>query len=299
MQWIEVTVRTTIDEKDTVADLLQDFGGQGVSIDHEGIPADRFDDDELPLAPMYAVKIYLREDERSAETQGEIEALLADHGYKPLYRHVDDQDWAEAWKAHYHTTRIGKRLIIRPLWEEYEVQAGDLVISLDPGMAFGTGTHPTTQLCLAALEDAIAPGVTVLDLGCGSGILAIGAVLLGAGKVLAVDIDPLAVEVTTENAQQNGVGEKIIAQEGDLNTVLNSARRFDVLVANILARTIIEMCQHHLGEVVRPGGKAIFSGIMVSQSEDVQVALRQTGLTPVNVRQDGNWVAIDAIRPHS
>lgn len=298
MQWIEITVRTTIDEKDTVADLLQDFGGQGVSIDHEGIPVDRFDDDELPLAPMYAVKIYLRDDERATQTQAEIDALLTPHGYKPLYRRVDDQDWAEAWKAHYHTTRIGKRLIIRPLWEEYTVQPGDLVISLDPGMAFGTGTHPTTQLCLAALEDAIVPGVSVLDLGSGSGILAIGAVLLGAAKVLAVDNDPLAVEVTTENAQQNGVGEKIIAQEGDLNTVLTSARRFDVLVANILARTIIEMCQHRLGDVVRPGGKAIFSGIMVSQSDDVQVALRQTGLTPVNVRQDGNWVAIDAIRPN-
>jgi ribosomal protein L11 methyltransferase len=214
----------------------------------------------------------------------------------PTYSLVDEQDWADAWKVHYHPVRIGRRILIRPLWIEMELAPDDVEIALDPGMAFGTGTHPTTQLCLEALEDAIQPGVNVLDLGCGSGILAIGAAKLGAAHVLGLDIDPLAVQIAHENIAQNGVSDKITVQEGSLESVVTSARRFDVIVVNILARIIIAMCDQHLGETVRPGGHAIFSGIIADQADDVETALRKTGLTPFHRRQQGDWVVIEARR---
>jgi ribosomal protein L11 methyltransferase len=199
--------------------------------------------------------------------------------------------------VHYHPVRIGKRLLIRPLWTEVPLQPDDVEIALDPGMAFGTGTHPTTQLCLEALEDLLVPGASVLDLGCGSGILSIAAAKLGAAHVLALDIDSVAVESSIENAKQNKA-ERITVQEGSLETVVTSARRFDLLLCNILARIIIQMCDEHLGEIVRPGGLAIFSGLIEEQADDVEAALRRTGLQPYARRQQGDWIVIEARRPH-
>jgi ribosomal protein L11 methyltransferase len=299
MQWLEILLRVPREQGDAIADILQSFGHQGVSITHEGIPPDRFDDDEIPPPPFVAVRVYIPDDHRAPDAKAQIEGELAPLGVTPIYTLMDDQDWADAWKKHYHPTRIGRHIVIRPLWEEAtDLQPEDIVVALDPGMAFGTGTHPTTQLCLAALEDAVQPAVSVLDLGCGSGILAIAAAKLGAGKILAVDIDPIAIEATIQNAEQNGTSDKIVAQEGDLQTVLTSARRFDILVANILARTIIEMCSTYpLGDVVRPGGIGIFSGIMTLQVADVEAALQNVGLTLVRVRQEGDWVALETVRP--
>jgi ribosomal protein L11 methyltransferase len=187
-------------------------------------------------------------------------------------------------------------MVIRPRWVALELQAGDLEIALDPGMAFGTGTHPTTQLCLEALEDLTRPGMQVLDLGTGSGILAIGAARLGAAEVLAVDNDPVAVKAAEENIAQNGVSAAITCQEGSLESVLQAGRRFDLIVVNILARIIIAMCDQRLGETVRPGGQAIFSGIIEEQADDVERALRRTGLTPTRRRQQGDWLVIEARR---
>ena len=154
--------------------------------------------------------------------------------------------------------RIGKRLLIRPRWIEVEPAPGDIEIALDPGMAFGTGTHPTTQLCLEALERHSKPALDVLDLGSGSGILAIAAAKLGARKVLALDIDPVAAAATADNARANGVSDKIIAECGGLETVLPSARRFDLAVVNILARVIMQLTEEGLGEIVRPGRRGDF-----------------------------------------
>lgn len=303
-RWIEVTLRVDGESAEATAEIFQRYGYQGVAIEHEGIPPDKLDEDEIPPAKTLAIRAYLPEDERAEDTRARLEAAL---GYMnmmypmptPEYRIVEEADWAEAWKVHYHPVRIGRRLLIRPLWTQVELQPDDLEIALDPGMAFGTGTHPTTQLCMEALEDLTVPGANVLDLGSGSGILAIAAAKLGAAHVLALDIDPVAVEAARQNIEQNGTAERVTVQEGSLDSVVGSARRFDLIVVNILARIIIEMCSQHLGDVVRPGGLAIFSGIIEEQAADVEAALRQTGLEPSARRQQGDWVVIEARRPHS
>lgn len=303
MDWIEIALSVDGESAEAVAELLQRYGHQGVAIEQEGIPPEEWDDGEAQPANLLTIRAYLPADERAEDAKLRLEAALGHMSLmypmpKPTYSIVKEDDWAEAWKAHYHPLRIGKRMFIRPLWVEVETAPDDVVISLDPGMAFGTGTHPTTQLCLEALEDAVQPGIKVLDLGTGSGILAIGAAKLGAAHILALDIDPIAVKVTQENIEQNGVAEKITAQQGSLENVITSARRFDLVVVNILARIIIAMCDEHLGDTVRPGGKALFSGIIEEQANDVEAALRKTGLEPTRRRQEGDWVLIEATRPH-
>lgn len=298
MHWIEVSVTLPPNLADLAASVLEDFGHQGVSIERDDIQPDHWDEGELPPPDKSIVRAYMVADPRAEAARLEIDAALAAYGLPPaVYQRVDDQDWAEAWKAHYHTTRIGRRFVVRPVWEDYTPEAGDLVIALDPGMAFGTGTHATTRLCLMSMEDLMRPGLSVLDLGCGSGILAIGAVLLGAAHVTAVDIDPVAADITRENAEANGVADRITAMHGSLESMRTSARRFDVLLANILARIIIEMCDHGLGDIVRPGGVAIFSGIITEQVTDVSAALNRAGYRVTAVRTEGDWVSIEATRP--
>lgn len=296
MQWIEVLLRVKREQSDVVADLLSEYGYQGVVIEQEDIMPDRWDEDEVPLPDYYAVRAYLPSGDDTDTVKQNLETALLVYELKPVYATVDEENWAEAWKAHYHPTRIGQHIVVRPIWEEAEIGDDDIEIALDPGMAFGTGTHATTRLCLVALEDMMRPGLNVLDLGCGSGILAIAAAKLGASKVLALDIDPISVRATEFNAWQNNTAEKISAHQGSLDTVLHSARRFDLLLANILAKTIIAMCDNGLGMVVRPGGKAIFSGVILEQVDDVKAALVRSGLTPSHVRVEGDWVAIEAYR---
>ena len=215
----------------------------------------------------------------------------------PVYRVVQEDDWAEAWKAHYEPLRVGKRLLIRPLWIDVDLAEDDIEIALDPGMAFGTGTHPTTQLCLEALEDLVQPTQEILDLGCGSGILSIACAKLGAKTVLGLDIDPLAIDATQENAEVNDVADKIVVEQGSLDTVIASGQQFDFVVVNILAKIILKMTENNLGDTVRPGGTAIFSGIIDTQVDEVEYALRKTGLEPNARRQQGDWILVEAKRP--
>lgn len=301
-QWLEVSLELDGEAAEAAAEVMARYGYQGIAIEHGGIPPDKLDEDELPPPAYLIVRAYLPIDSQTEEARQKFETAL---GYlnmmlpmpQPTYRTVAEEDWAEAWKAHYHPVRIGRRVLIRPVWVPLEIGPDDVEIALDPGMAFGTGTHPTTQLCLEAIEDLIQPGANVLDLGCGSGILAIGAAKLGAHHVLGLDIDSVAVDVARENIASNGVADRITIEQGSLENIITSARRFDLIVVNILARIIIQMCDQHLGQTVRPGGLAIFSGIIDTQADDVEAALVKTGLTPTRRRQQGDWVAIEARRP--
>lgn len=302
MDWIEISLSVDGESAEAVAELLQRYGHQGVAIEQDGIMPEMWDDGDVPEPTRLIIRAYIVADDRVEEAKAKLEQAL---GYmnlmypmpKPVYRVVKEDDWAEAWKVHYQPVRLGRKLFIRPLWVDIQPQPDDIVIALDPGMAFGTGTHPTTQLCMEALEDLVKAGVNVLDLGCGSGILAITAAKLGAAHVLGLDIDPVAVEVTEENIVQNGVADKITVHQGSLENVITSARRFDLIVVNILARIIIAMCDQHLGDTVRPGGLALFSGIIEDQADEVEAALRKTGLEPYARRKSGDWVVIEARRP--
>ena len=301
-KWIEVSLRVDGESAEAVAEVLGRFGHQGVSLEQDGIPPDTWDESDIPPPQNLVLRAYFPDDARLQETKQELETALGHMRLMypmpvPAYRSLQEDDSAEAWKAHYQPLRIGKRLLVRPLWINVELAEGDIEIALDPGMAFGTGTHPTTQLCLEALECMIQPAQDVLDLGSGSGILSIAAAKLGARRVLALDIDPIAAEATKENAAANGVSEKIIAQEGSLESVLTSARRFDLVMVNILARVILQLAEQGLGEIVRPGGQAIFSGIIDLQVDEVEAALRRTGLQPTARRQCGDWVLVETKRP--
>ena len=210
-RWIEVCLRADGESAEAIAEVLARYGHQGVSIEQLGIPPDTWDESEVPPPQALLLRAYIPDDEQLEDKKSALESALGHMRLmypmpQPAYQALDAEDWSEAWKAHYQPMRIGERLLIRPLWIETEPAPGEIVIALDPGMAFGTGTHPTTQLCLEALERLIEPAQDVLDLGSGSGILAIAAAKLGARRVLALDVDPLAATATAENAGVNGVG---------------------------------------------------------------------------------------------
>jgi ribosomal protein L11 methyltransferase len=211
-------------------------------------------------------------------------------------RLVHEADWAEAWKAHFPVLRVGRRIVIRPTWLDAAAGPNDVVLDLDPGMAFGTGLHPTTRLCLAATE-AVADrgglqGARVLDVGCGSGILAIAAAKLGAVAVLGVDIDPIAIEATAANAATNGLGSVIAAREGSLPS---GEPAHDVVLANLIASVLVALAGP-LRDELRPGGLLVASGIFVDRETEVRRALEAAGLEVAARSAEGDWVALEAVR---
>ncbi|MCY4465645.1 MAG: 50S ribosomal protein L11 methyltransferase [Chloroflexi bacterium] len=300
-RWIEVSLRVDGESAEAIAEVLGRYGHQGVSLEQADIAPDTWDETDLPPAQNLTLRAYFPDDARADATKMQLEAALG-HMRRlypmpdPAYRLLREEDWAQAWKAHYQPLRIGRRLLIHPRWIDVTLADGDIVIALDPGMAFGTGTHPTTQLCLQALERVIQPGQVALDLGCGSGILSIAAVKLGARQVLALDIDAIAVAATRDNAAYNGVAKRISAEQGSLDSLRSAARRFDLLIVNILARVIIQLAAQGLGEILRPGGTALFSGIIDEQADEVATALDRAGLQIVARHQQGDWLLYEARR---
>lgn len=300
-QWIEVSLRVDGESAEAIAEVLGRYGHQGVSLEQADIVPDTWDEVDLPPAQNLILRAYFPDDARAGTTKSQLEAALGHMRRlypmpEPVYRLLREDDWAQAWKAHYQPLRIGRRLLIRPRWIDVAPADGDIVIALDPGMAFGTGTHPTTQLCLQALERVIQPGQVALDLGCGSGILSIAAVKLGARRLLALDIDAIAVAATRDNAIYNDVAKRITAQQGSLDSVRSAARRFDLLIVNILARVIIQLAEQGLGEIVRPGGTALFSGIIDEQADEVAAALDRAGLSIVARQRHGDWLLFETRR---
>ena len=299
MNWLEISVEADAEAVDAVSEVFNRFNGGESGHGGAAVTVSGFGEDGVLRAPIITVSTYLACDGTEHERRRRIEEALWHlrqlHAFsEPRVRTLAEEDWANAWKAHYHPFRVGERLVIAPSWEPPTLEAGDLLIVLDPGMAFGTGLHPSTRLCLTFLEMHLRPGDTVLDLGTGSGILAIAAAKLGAAFVLARDIDPVAVEVAKENVARNAVSSIVRVEEGSLP---ERTDRFDLVLVNILAEVIVRLLSEGLADLVCPGGSLILSGIIASKADDVRAALAERGFTSVQRRDEGEWVALLAARP--
>ncbi|MCY3691171.1 MAG: 50S ribosomal protein L11 methyltransferase [Chloroflexota bacterium] len=202
-----------------------------------------------------------------------------------------DEDWRDSWKQHFTLLRVGKNLVIKPSWIEYEERAGDVVIDLDPGLAFGTGYHPTTYSCLEALEELVKPGHLVLDVGTGSGILAIAAARLGAAHITAVDIDGHAVRAARKNFRRTGISDLVSAESGSIPGAVTRGRTYDVAVANISARGI-RIVAPAIPDLLAPGGVFIASGVIVDQHDEAHSAVTDAGLVVDEIRQREDWLTI-------
>ncbi len=209
---------------------------------------------------------------------------------------LEDTQWEEAWKSHFTLLRLGKRLVVKPSWIEYEPAEGDLVIELDPGMAFGTGYHPTTRMCMEALEELVQPGMKLLDLGSGSGILTILALRLGAGSAVAVDIDPLAVRTARKNLKAAKLLPHVALVKGSVPHQAAGEAEFDLAVANISARILTDRSSA-LSSVLKPGGRLVASGIIQSQSDEVTEAFLAAGLVLRSSMTQDDWTALVLSKP--
>ena len=311
MDWMEAVVHTTTMGADLVSEVLMNAGAVGTAIEDrydvtsskkEDGMWDMIDEDVLRhMSEDVLVKAYFKDDQAAQETLLLVQEKLREIGRLDLgfdpgslaveHTSVHEQDWAENWKKYYKPFRAGERLVIKPSWEPYEAKDGDLVLELDPGMAFGTGTHETTFMCMEQLDKYVKPGCRAIDVGCGSGILALAAAKLGATDVLAIDLDELAVKVAAENTVKNGLSDVVRVKHGDL--LENSEEQADVIVANIIADVICFLCapvKKHL----LPGGVFICSGIIREREDDVQRALAQAGYTVCNRLAKGEWVCLAA-----
>lgn len=307
MKWAEISIQTSHEATEAVADIFHDLGSSGVVIeDPELINTYRrsgsWDYCDIPEelnTEVVIIKAYLPVDELLDDKLRDFEErvnLLHEHNLDKgrgciNCREVQEEDWASSWKEYFHPVRVSEHIVIKPSWEDYLPAVGDLVIELDPGMAFGTGTHHTTAMCIRCLEDVIKPNNIVFDVGTGSGILAVAAAKLGAASVRAVDLDPVAVRVAKENVVFNNVTETVEITQGDLLTGV--AGKADVIVANIIADIIIKMLPDVRARL-HSNGVFIASGIITERLSDVTEALIMHGFVIDKVIEEGGWAAIVA-----
>lgn len=294
--WLQLRVEVDREAVESVAELFSRHGYQHGIVVQEPIIDDLswgeyVTDPEKPVV----LTTYIREDEASESSlQAVREGLwhlgrIRPVGDLEITRHTES-DWTDTWKSYYKVMRVGQRVVIKPSWLSYEPQPDDLLLDLDPGMAFGTGLHPTTRLCLRAIEERAAPGARALDLGSGSGILAVLLAKLGAREVVALDTDPVAVDATAKTAERNGVAHILQIGEGSLDAATGC---FDFIAANIVANILIQLAPG-LPEALAPEGTLVVSGIIEDRYEEVALALAAAGLRPVDLLREGDWVAIVA-----
>jgi ribosomal protein L11 methyltransferase len=303
--WLELAVEADVEAVEAVSEILGRAAPGGTSVE----PAFELVDEGLgarldPSRPA-TVRAYIPARDRAAADRAAAEVAealghLQAFGLRPIgelrTRVVQEADWADAWKAYFPVMRIGRRLVIRPTWRRHRREPDDVVLALDPGMAFGTGLHPTTRLCLAGVEELADRGVLedarVLDVGCGSGILAIAALKLGAAAAVGVDTDPIAIEATTANARRNAVTRRLRVRQGSLPS---GDPPFDVVLANLIAGVLVTLAAG-LHDELRRGGTIIASGIFVDREADVVEAFAAVGLVVVGRSAEGDWVALEAVR---
>jgi ribosomal protein L11 methyltransferase len=304
--WLELAVEADLEAVEAVSEILGRVASGGTSVE----PAFELVDEGLgasvdPTRPAVVRGYVPAADPGAAEAAATQVAEALGHlqafdlrGIGDLQtRIVHEADWAAAWKAFFPVLRVGRRLVIRPTWRRHRARREDVVIALDPGMAFGTGLHPTTRLCLASLEplaaDGRLAGARVLDVGCGSGILAIAAVRLGAASALGVDTDPIAVDATLANARRNRLGSRVRAREGSIPT---GEPAFDVVLANLIAGVLVPLAAGLRSEL-RPGGSLVASGIFVDREAEVRAAFEAAGLVVTERTAEGDWIVLTCRRP--
>lgn len=315
-RWLEVSIRATAEAAEALSALFERVGHGGVVIEPELTQGREADDVVSAPGAFSRLCTYLPDGHALPGQQQKIEeavGLLRAFDLAPMgelhFRWINEADWANAWKQHYQVQRIGRRWVVKPRWQAYTASGDDVVIELDPGMAFGTGLHPTTQLVLECLEDLDAAGQVagkdLLDLGTGSGILSIGAAKLGAASVLAVDVEAIAATVAESNATGNGVDRVVTVRQATLGTGIEGATTVagldlvaavDGVLANIVARVIAERAAA-IARALRPHGWLIASGIILDREDEAAQALSAQGLHTTHRRQRGDWVTLECRRP--
>ncbi|HEU5203539.1 MAG TPA: 50S ribosomal protein L11 methyltransferase [Candidatus Limnocylindrales bacterium] len=301
--WVEISVEADHEAVEAVSEILGRVAPTGTSVEpgfelvDEGLGA-RVDTGRPAVVRAYVEATDPEVVERTVEEVTQALGHLQAFDLRPIgevtTRLVDEADWAEEWKRHFPVLRVGRRLVVRPTWREHKAANDEIVLALDPGMAFGTGLHPTTRLCLAALEGLADRGALegrrLLDVGCGSGILAIAGVRLGAASALGVDTDPIAVEAMTANARRNRIGRRVRAREGSLPT---GEGPFEVVVANLIAALLVRLADDLRAELT-PGGTLLASGIFVDRETEVRGAFEAAGMRVAGRLAEGDWVAFEA-----
>ena len=303
MEWIEAKVdfdaATTVAAEELIAEIFYDFGVKGVVVDDPTLEApigadvileDAVRPDVNAVRGYFPARVF--DQDRRRDFEAAVEALSRRLAmlHRIFYRSLAEEDWAESWKAFFWPEKISPRIVVKPTWREYVPSGDEIVLELDPGMAFGTGTHPTTTLCLQLMERYLPPSGRLLDVGTGSGILMAAAALLGASQVHGIDNDPLAVEVARQNLALNAVP----AERGRVwtgNRLDGVEGRYDLVMANILAEVVIALLPDLVG-VLSPGGRFIGSGILESQQDDVAAAARPLGLRLIETAHLEEWVAM-------
>jgi ribosomal protein L11 methyltransferase len=301
MNYIEARVTYDHPDPETAGDLIAgvffDFDLQGVVVEDPGIePEEEWAEDAVARPGANAVIGYLPEDERldgrRRRLEEEVDRLGNHIGlvYRVSYRQVDEQNWAESWKAFFWPQKIGERIVVKPSWRDYHAAPGEIVIELDPGMAFGTGTHPTTALCMQLIESHLKNGDSFLDIGTGSGILMLAAARLGAGRLCGGDRDGTAVRIAAENLQRNGIGEdRYFLAQGQLAAPFKTC--FDIVAANILTHIILELLDD-IPRVLKKGGIFICSGIIAENQSLVVAKIKTAGFEILEIHLKEGWAAI-------
>lgn len=300
--WIELAVQADNEAVESVSEIFSRYSyGGSVAIDEPFEQEPDGDNLHVAIDRPFVVRGYIPDDESAHEKLEALEQALWHLGRMRYVGELQttrrqEEDWANAWKEHFYVHRVGDRTVIRPPWRDYERQEGDVVITLDPGMAFGTGLHPSTQLCLIALEERMRPGMRVLDVGAGSGVLTIAAAQQGASSIDAVDVESVAVRATRENIERNGLTTPIRVALGTVERTEEFAAQYDLIVANIIARIIMELAEALLA-ACKPGGRLITAGIIIDRADEVRAALEAAGLVAIEEHQMGDWVCIEGVRP--
>lgn len=307
MDWLKIGIRTQREAEDICSELLMSAGAKGVVIEGDnewcakgGLPWDYLDEEVLEKVP-FCVAAFFPCDGKETGVLADIKARVlriksielgvSTGSLEVITQTVHEEDWENAWKAYFKPVKLSDFVVVKPTWEEYSAGQDEIVIELDPGMAFGTGNHETTRMCVRFLEEYMESGMQVIDAGCGSGILSIAAAKLGASKVYALDLDPVAIEVTTKNAAINDCKEIIDVKKSDLLSEAPKDLKADIVVANIIADIVIKL-NSTVKQYMKNGGMYICSGIIDTRLEDVKASLAAEGCKIIQIEEDGEWRAI-------